>query len=77
VKRTYEWKIEDGETVWSQEIIPTRKKTPIFKVSKVSIGNFYFGIHGQCYLEVEGILNERYNAPFHDGLVWVWQERPL
>jgi hypothetical protein len=77
LKRTYEWEAEDGETVWSQQIIRTTKKTPSFKVSRVSIGSFYFGRPGQCYLEVEGPLNERYNAPYHDGTVWVWSERAL
>jgi len=72
VRRTYEWKIEDGETVWCQEIIPTRKKTPIFKVSAVEIDshNGYL----QLMLRGEGI---GYHTPFHDGIVWVWQERPL
>jgi hypothetical protein len=77
MKRTYEWILEDGETVWSQQIIRTDKKTPCFEVSKVSIGSCYFGRPGQCYLEVEGFLNEKHNAPYHDGTAWVWSERPL
>lgn len=73
MRRTYEWKIKDGETVWSQWIVPTEKKTPIFKVAAVEIdymnGNLCLILCG------EGIID--FHTPFHDGAVWVWQERPL
>ena len=76
MKRTYEWILEDGETIWSQQIIRTDKKTPCFKVSRVSIGKVY---SGEYFLEVEGPLEyqQRYNAPYHDGTAWIWSERPL
>jgi hypothetical protein len=76
LKRSYIWEAEEGEMVWSQQIIRTTKKTPCFKVSRVSIGSFY---SGECFLEVEGHPENkgRYNAPYHDGTVWVWSERAL
>ena len=72
MRRKYEWEPKEGETVWSQHIVRTRKKTPIFKVQDVSIYEFDGKPH--LMLHGDGITH---HTIFHDGTVWVWQEVEL
>jgi hypothetical protein len=70
IKGHCEWVIEKDELLWSQNLIPTKKKTPIFKIDMVSI---WPTLQGQSIIRVqgEGLMLER---PFPEGAVWIYRE---
>ena len=75
MKRSYEWRIEEGESITVNEIIGGKHKFPIQDV------RIWDNVELTDVKYKEALCVSGYGATlwkeFHHGTVWVWRERSL